>query len=133
MFKILGLSTTLIILVMWACLPFYWGSSEFRSGSPNPNLPVGIQLKVRTHAVWKANRYTNKLTVRVINYDEGAIGSFISSALVSRDEDTTRQGPLRQPVGSNASGTEMCSAEPDQSWLLLHVAERVSNQRRCRE
>ncbi|RSH94790.1 hypothetical protein EHS25_004596 [Saitozyma podzolica] len=59
-FKILGLSTTLIILVMWACLPFYWGS------------------------MWKANRYTNKLTVRVINYDEGAIGSFISSALLNQ-------------------------------------------------
>ncbi|GFZ47651.1 hypothetical protein JCM24511_05397 [Saitozyma sp. JCM 24511] len=59
-FKILGGGTVITILVMWICLPFYWGS------------------------LWKSNRYTNKLTVRVINRDSGSIGSFVSSALLNQ-------------------------------------------------
>ena len=34
--------------------------------------------------VWKSNKYTDKLTVRVIDRDGGAIGSAISQGLVSR-------------------------------------------------
>ncbi|TXT08647.1 hypothetical protein VHUM_02775 [Vanrija humicola] len=44
---------------MWLCLPFYWGS------------------------LWKSDRYTDKLTVRVIDRDGGVIGQTVSEYLVS--------------------------------------------------
>ncbi|KAL7419022.1 hypothetical protein Q5752_006707 [Cryptotrichosporon argae] len=59
-FKILGVTVVITILVMWACLPLYWGSS------------------------WKSGVYTDRLTVRVIDNDGGAVGSYVSSALLAQ-------------------------------------------------
>ncbi|RXK34817.1 hypothetical protein M231_07935 [Tremella mesenterica] len=59
-FKILGMTTIITILVMWATLPLYWGS------------------------LWKANRYTNRLTVRVIDRDGGIIGQSVSQGLLQQ-------------------------------------------------
>lgn len=60
--KILGSTMLLAILLMWICLPVYWGS------------------------LWKSDRYTNKLTVRVIDRDGGVIGSFVSQGLLSQTD-----------------------------------------------
>ncbi|ADV22219.1 endoplasmic reticulum protein [Cryptococcus gattii Ru294] len=59
-FKILAGTIVITIVVMWLCLPFYWGS------------------------LWKSNRYTNKLTVRVIDRDGGEIGQTFSQGLLSQ-------------------------------------------------
>ncbi|GFZ51748.1 hypothetical protein JCM24511_09516, partial [Saitozyma sp. JCM 24511] len=59
-FMILGKAAVISILVMWSCLPFYWGS------------------------VWKADRYTNKLTVRVIDRDGGAVGQSVTSGMLAQ-------------------------------------------------
>ncbi|ORX38840.1 hypothetical protein BD324DRAFT_576967 [Kockovaella imperatae] len=56
--KILGPTVVLSILVMWACLPAYWGS------------------------LWKSNHFTDRLTVRVIDRDGGEIGSAVSQGLL---------------------------------------------------
>ncbi|KAK4686647.1 hypothetical protein P7C73_g3478, partial [Tremellales sp. Uapishka_1] len=57
-FKILGGTVAISILVMWAALPLYWGS------------------------LWKSNKYTDRLTVRIVDRDGGAIGNFVTSALM---------------------------------------------------
>ncbi|OXM77023.1 endoplasmic reticulum protein [Cryptococcus neoformans Bt63] len=59
-FKILGATIVITIIVMWLCLPFYWGS------------------------LWKSNKYTDKLTVRVIDRDGGEIGQTFSQGLLSQ-------------------------------------------------
>ncbi|WVF69967.1 hypothetical protein IAT40_004752 [Kwoniella sp. CBS 6097] len=59
-FKILGGTVVITIIVMWLCLPLYWGS------------------------LWKANKYTDKLTVRVIDRDGGQIGQTVSQGLLQQ-------------------------------------------------
>ncbi|WVQ98009.1 hypothetical protein IAU59_005129 [Kwoniella sp. CBS 9459] len=59
-FKILGGTVFITIIVMWLCLPVYWGS------------------------LWKANKYTDKLTVRVIDRDGGEIGQTVSQGLLQQ-------------------------------------------------
>ncbi|ORY30405.1 hypothetical protein BCR39DRAFT_564917 [Naematelia encephala] len=58
--KILGMVTVLSVIVMWLCLPLYWGS------------------------LWKADKYTNKLTVRVIDRDGSTLGASISQGLLAQ-------------------------------------------------
>lgn len=43
---------------------------------------ITLQLTV-PDAVWKSNRYTDKLAIRVINYDGGSIGEAVVNAAVS--------------------------------------------------
>ncbi|WVQ76067.1 hypothetical protein IAR50_005704 [Cryptococcus sp. DSM 104548] len=59
-FKILGMTVLITTIVAWLCLPVYWGS------------------------LWKSNKYTDKLTVRIINRDSGPIGSTITSSLLTQ-------------------------------------------------
>ncbi|AAW45796.1 hypothetical protein CNBJ2900 [Cryptococcus deneoformans B-3501A] len=59
-FKILGGTIVITTIIMWLCLPFYWGS------------------------LWKSNRYTDKLTVRIIDRDGGEIGQTFSQGLLSQ-------------------------------------------------
>ncbi|GMK57815.1 hypothetical protein CspeluHIS016_0406490 [Cutaneotrichosporon spelunceum] len=47
-------------VVMWAAAPFYWGS------------------------LWKANHYTDKLAIRIVDRDGGEIGSAVTSFLLSQ-------------------------------------------------
>ncbi|WWC59308.1 uncharacterized protein I303_101859 [Kwoniella dejecticola CBS 10117] len=58
--KMLVGTVVVTVLVMWMTLPFYWGS------------------------LWKSNKYTDKLTVRIIDRDGGEIGSAVSSALLQQ-------------------------------------------------
>ncbi|KAK1921555.1 hypothetical protein DB88DRAFT_506410 [Papiliotrema laurentii] len=57
--KILIGTVVITTVVMWLCLPLYWGS------------------------LWKSNHYTDRLTVRVIDRDGGAIGQAITQALLA--------------------------------------------------
>ncbi|KLT42363.1 hypothetical protein CC85DRAFT_285597 [Cutaneotrichosporon oleaginosum] len=58
--KILGMMVVLTTVIMWLAAPFYWGS------------------------LWKANHYTDKLTVRVIDRDGGDVGAGVTSFLLSQ-------------------------------------------------
>ncbi|WWD21471.1 hypothetical protein CI109_105957 [Kwoniella shandongensis] len=58
--KILGMTMVIMTIIIWACLPVYWGS------------------------LWKANKYTNKLTVRVIDRDGGEVGSVVTQGLLAQ-------------------------------------------------
>ncbi|WRT64817.1 uncharacterized protein IL334_001753 [Kwoniella shivajii] len=80
--KILGGTLFITIIVMWLTLPFYWGS------------------------LWKANHYTDKLTVRVIDQDGGAIGSTVSQFLLA-------QKNLRYFVTSPSEFPTVTSLEDD--------------------
>ncbi|WVR09756.1 hypothetical protein IAU60_006832 [Kwoniella sp. DSM 27419] len=57
--KILVGTLVITTIVMWLCLPVYWGS------------------------LWKANKYTDKLTVRIIDRDGGEVGQTVSQALLA--------------------------------------------------
>lgn len=57
-FKILGGTVFITMIVMWCCLPLYWGS------------------------LWKSNTFTHHLTVRVIDRDGGAIGQAVTEGLL---------------------------------------------------
>ncbi|CAD6581289.1 MAG: hypothetical protein TREMPRED_002975 [Tremellales sp. Tagirdzhanova-0007] len=59
LFKILLSTMVLLIVLMWTCFTLYWGS------------------------LWKSNKYTNKLTVRIIDRDGAGIGSYVSQGLLS--------------------------------------------------
>lgn len=56
--KIIGMTCLLEIFLMWSCATVYWGS------------------------LWKADRYVDKLAVRVIDRDGSTIGSEVSEALI---------------------------------------------------
>ncbi|WVN89462.1 uncharacterized protein L203_104685 [Cryptococcus depauperatus CBS 7841] len=58
-FKILISTVVITIIVVWLCLPLYWGS------------------------LWKSNRYTDKLTARIIDRDGGQVGQTITQGLLS--------------------------------------------------
>ncbi|WVQ83351.1 hypothetical protein IAT38_005490 [Cryptococcus sp. DSM 104549] len=81
-FKILIGTCVITTVVMWLCLPVYWGS------------------------LWKSNRYTDKLTVRVIDRDGGEIGSTISQFLLS-------QTNLRYFTTPSADFPDVASIEHD--------------------
>lgn len=57
--KILAGTVLITTIVMWLCAPVYWGS------------------------LWKADKYVNRLAVRVIDRDGGAIGAELSGALLN--------------------------------------------------
>ena len=73
-FKILGGTVFITIIVMWLCLPLYWGSRGFLLSS--------VMIR-QLMPVWKSNHFTNKLTVRIIDRDGGSIGKAVTQGLVS--------------------------------------------------
>lgn len=54
------LTTVITVIVMWLSVPAYWGS------------------------LWRFNKYTDKLTVRVIDRDDAEIGQTFSRGLLSQ-------------------------------------------------
>ncbi|WWD00523.1 hypothetical protein V866_007440 [Kwoniella sp. B9012] len=81
-FKMIIGTVVITILVMWMTLPFYWGS------------------------LWKSNRYTDKLTVRIIDRDGGEIGQTVTQGLLA-------QTNLRYFVTSPSEFPDIPSIEDD--------------------
>ncbi|WVW78515.1 hypothetical protein I302_100470 [Kwoniella bestiolae CBS 10118] len=81
-FKMLIGTVVITVLLMWMCLPFYWGS------------------------LWKSNKYTDKLTVRIIDRDGGEIGQTVTQGLLA-------QTNLRYFVTSPSELPDIPSIEDD--------------------
>ncbi|KAK8847379.1 hypothetical protein IAR55_005237 [Kwoniella newhampshirensis] len=60
--KIFMGTLVIMITVVWLCLPLYWGS------------------------LWKSNKYTDRLTVRVIDRDGSDVGSAVSQSLLAQTD-----------------------------------------------
>ncbi|OCF76878.1 endoplasmic reticulum protein [Kwoniella mangroviensis CBS 8886] len=81
-FKMIIGTVVITVLVMWMTLPFYWGS------------------------LWKSNRYTDKLTVRIIDRDGGEIGQTVTQGLLA-------QTNLRYFITSPSEFPDIPSIEDD--------------------
>ncbi|ODN82224.1 hypothetical protein L202_02510 [Cryptococcus amylolentus CBS 6039] len=99
-FKILGMTVVITTLVVWLCLPVYWGS------------------------LWKANKYTDKLTVRIINRDSGTVGSNITDTLLAQKnlryfETSASEFPTNDLVANDVVEEGV--------WAAIVISEGVSD------
>ncbi|WVQ76068.1 hypothetical protein IAR50_005705 [Cryptococcus sp. DSM 104548] len=99
-FKILGGTLVITTIVVWLCLPLYWGS------------------------LWKSNKYTDKLTVRIINRDSGAIGSNITNTLLSH----TNLNYFTTPASDFATNDDVGHDVVEEGvWAAIVINEGVSD------
>ncbi|WWC86960.1 uncharacterized protein L201_001841 [Kwoniella dendrophila CBS 6074] len=98
--KILMGTLVITIVVMWLTLPFYWGS------------------------LWKSNKYTDKLTVRIIDRDGGEIGQTVTQALLSEKN-------LRYFITSPSEFPDVALVEHDivqeGAWASIVINPGASN------
>ncbi|TYJ52218.1 hypothetical protein B9479_007177 [Cryptococcus floricola] len=97
-FKILGMTVVITTLVVWLCLPVYW--------------------------VWKANRYTDKLTVRIINRDSGTVGSTITDTLLTH----TNLRYFSSPASDFSTNDLVADNVVEEGvWAAIVIGEGVSD------
>lgn len=103
-YKIYAGTCIITILVMWICAPVYWGS------------------------LWKADKYVNRLAVRVIDRDGGAIGSELANSLLALD------GPQDTPHYFYTSRDEFPTMDAiyhdivqEGAWASVVVMEGATN------
>ncbi|TYJ57462.1 hypothetical protein B9479_001779 [Cryptococcus floricola] len=97
--KVFFLTCLISICVMWTALPLAWGS------------------------LWKAESYTNKLDVRVVNQDDGEIGTFIAKGLLSR----TDLGYYSTPSSHFPSNSDIAHEIVEEgSWGAIVINEGVT-------
>ncbi|KAG8751570.1 hypothetical protein FRC14_007767 [Serendipita sp. 396] len=101
-FKITAMSIVLLIIVVWACLPVYWGS------------------------LWKAPVLTRNLRAWVIDRDGQALGNAVAGAIMN----TTTSG-IKQTLGWQKLDASMFPTNDDvalgvvdeRAWVAVVIAE----------
>ncbi|OXG97694.1 hypothetical protein C370_07267 [Cryptococcus neoformans A1-35-8] len=99
-FKILGGTVVITVIVIWLCLPVYWGS------------------------LWKANKYTDKLTVRIVNRDSGTVGTTVTSTLLN----LTNLNYFTTPASEFVTDEDVANDVIEEGvWAAIVINEGVSD------
>ncbi|KZP01531.1 hypothetical protein CALVIDRAFT_543632 [Calocera viscosa TUFC12733] len=109
--KIMGMMTVVIILILWACLPLYWGS------------------------FWLELTHSPGLTSWVVNRDTGFIGGFVQQSMVNSSHgewDPIPEGHLGWQVVTPAqAGSDQdimdAVAVHESVWVVLVIAENATS------
>ncbi|ODN94361.1 hypothetical protein L198_05220 [Cryptococcus wingfieldii CBS 7118] len=87
-------------IVIWLCLPVYWGS------------------------LWKANKYTDKLTVLIVNCDSGTVGNTVTSTLLN----LTNLNYFTTPASEFATNEDVANDVIEEGvWAAIVINEGVSD------